>query len=319
MHSKKSSGVGHSCGKGKRVVRVPDLPAGMEELHKAVDADVGTVQEGVSPDSTEDQAEPMDRNEAVVEINAELRKQDGGNLRIGKIVDRVIGPAGRGNYGKHEIANLAADPDIMCTAEHLRQCWHYYRLMHDHGKRLSEFSMLKFGHLYQISRLLQLEDENSAEKIAIKVYAMANHAMDHGKGGKPMPAEALARAVTTEITGTRGRGDEAAPQKPVNKQPETDGLPTAADDHAVLNDNLGAIEVAAKRIASSDKYDHACVLQTNVEQVAQTYIAILGLIARHDPQSLAITDARKRIATLAKLVGLQVVDAGASAGNEVAL
>ena len=139
-----------------------------------------------------------EHGDAVKAINTELKKQDSSNLKVGEIVDRVIGPAGRADYGGRVIASLAANPDLMCSDEHLRRCWHYFRLMHDHGGALSErFPELRFGHYYQIARLLQLETEFTPKDVTTAIHAMAQKAMADGKGGKPMPADELARAVTT--------------------------------------------------------------------------------------------------------------------------
>ena len=57
-----------------------------------------------------------EHGDAVKAINTELKKQDSSNLKVGEIVDRVIGPAGRADYGGRVIASLAANPDLCSSA-----------------------------------------------------------------------------------------------------------------------------------------------------------------------------------------------------------
>lgn len=264
--------------------------------------------------SAERQLGALENGETVNAINAELLKQNKSRLKIGEIVDRAIGPKGRADYGASVIAGLAADPGLMCSGECLRKYWHYYRVVQEHGEMLTqEFPTLKYGHVYQISRLMQLEEEFGDDAATQAIMAMARHAMDHGKGGKPMPADALGKAVTTHIRSVKGHGPDAVAEA-VKDAEEPDALETA---HTALSDSLGTVQEAAERIAGSNQYNHACRLQANIDRISQAHIAILGHIVRHDPQSLAIPMARQRITALAGLVGLSVTEAGIAEGQEV--
>jgi hypothetical protein len=254
--------------------------------------------------------------DAVKAINVALQNQDTSNLKIGEIVDGVIGPAGRADYGAQVIARLAADPNLQCSAEHLRRCWHYYRLMLDHGAGLrDQFPGLKYGHYCQISRLLQLETEFSAAEVTNAVQAIAQKAVTDGKGGKPMSVDALGKAVATHLKSLKGRGLKPEEQDDNGNAEAEDPVEIA---HVALSDSIGAIREAAELIASSDRYDHACRLQTDVDRIADAHLALLGHIVRHDPQSIVIPAARKRIIALAGLVGLKVVEVGDTKQKEVA-
>ena len=157
--------------------------------------------------SSEQVVRPLDHDEAVEAINAVLKRQAKGNDAIGEIVDRQVGPDGRAGYGERIIASLAKDPDLMCSAEHLRRCWHYYRLMRQHGEGvLRLYPDLHFGHRYQISRLLQLGDDFGPDVVADAVSAMAQWARAEGKDDKPVSVDILAKAVTTHIKSLKGRG-----------------------------------------------------------------------------------------------------------------
>ena len=267
----------------------------MNNTHSAARKDIGGTRE---------------HGDAVKAINALLEQQDSSNLKIGEIVDRVIGPAGRADYGGQVIASLAANPDLMCSDEHLRRCWHYFRLMRDHGGVLrDQFPALRFGHYYQIARLLQLETEFTPENVTNAIRAMAQKAMAEGKGGKPMPADAVARAVTTHIKSLKGRGPAGYPseEKAADNTEKEDADKALETAHMVLSENIGAIQAAAVKIADCGRYDHACRLQTDVAHLAEAHIAILGHIVHHDPQSIVIAAARKSIIVLGELVGLKVV------------
>jgi hypothetical protein len=260
------------------------------------------------------QDETRKHGDAVKAINAALRNQNSSNLKIGEIVDGVIGPAGRADYGAQVIARLSADPNLQCSAEHLRRCWHYYRLIHDHGAGLRQFPDLKFGHCYQLSRLLQLESEFSADEVATAIRALAQKAVTDGKGGKPMSVDALGKAVATHLKSLKGRGLKPEEQDDNGNAEAEDPVEIA---HVALSDSIGAIREAAELIAGSDRYDHACRLQTDVDRIADAHLALLGHIVRHDPQSIVIAAARKRIVALAGLVGLTVVEAVATKQTEV--
>jgi hypothetical protein len=257
---------------------------------------------------------------AVQAINDELKKQNGSNLKIGEIVDGEIGPTGRADYGAGVIAGLAEDPDLQCGREHLRQCWHAFRLERDHGARLqAEFPCLRFGHLFQISRLLGLEEEFGTDAATEAVFNMAKKAMVEGKRGKPMPADALARAVTTHIKSVKGRGLGGKPDAHESKEKGGAEQERKAleDAHTALSVSIGAIHEAAGRISGSGRYDHAARLQTDVDRIAEAYAAVLGHIVRHDPESLVIPMSRRRIIALAELVGLKLIDTDASERKEV--
>ena len=262
---------------------------------------------------------PLAHDEAVKAINAELKPQDRGNYNIGEIVDRQVGPDGRADYGERVIAKLAEDPALMCSAEHLRRCWHYFRLDQEHGELRDEFPALKFGHLFQISRLLQLEGEFDASVVTDAIRFVAKQAMDRGKDGKPTPIDALARAVTTHIRSIKGRGNggTAEPaEEPDDVGGQEDETQATRDDFVALNDGIEVVQVAAGKIAGSRRYDHPAELQVNVARIAQAYLDILGHIVRHDPQSIIIPSARRCVRDLAALVGLTVVETEASEQQE---
>lgn len=263
--------------------------------------------------------------EAVELINGLLLKQDENRLEIGRIV--VVGVEADGGstvYGEDTIGSLVEEHDLQCTAEHLRKCWHYYRLMRDCGETLVvEHPTLKFGHLYQISRLYQLEEEHGAEVVAEAIRAMAHKAMADGKGGKPIPADALARAVTTHIKSLKRHGS-------ADRGGSGDGLQEGASaaqagspfivlSEAVAGLNQGISDALdlLPTVTADKEYRHAVALQTNVDRVAAMHVALLGHIVHHDPQSIVIPMARKRVIALAGLVGLTVVETGASEQKEV--
>jgi hypothetical protein len=202
----------------------------------------------------------------------------------------------------------------MCSGEHLRRCLHYYWLMREHGDALaSQYANLKYGHLYQISRLLQIEAGLGADEVTTAIHAMAHRAMADGKDGKPIPIEALARAVTTHLKSLKGRGDEhgVAHGSPAD---ERDAIQDAMD---ALTDGIGTVQEAADRISQSGQYRQAARLQADVERMAQAYIAMLSHVVTHDPQSMVIATARQRVVALARLVGLTVVESGAAEKVEV--
>ena len=262
----------------------------------------------------------IDHDDVVRAINNELERQDTCHLKIGEIVDQVVGPTGRADYGEQAIAKLAGDPALMCSGEHLRRCLHYYWLMRKHGEALaSQYASLKYGHLYQISRLLQLEAGLGADEVTTAIHAMAHKAM---ADGKPIPIEALARAVTTHIkslkrpvTAVRDGGGDGLQEESGAKAVD----PSVALVEAVagLNQAISDALAFVPTVTGDTRYRHAATLQTNAARVAALYTTLLGYIVTHDPQSLIIESARRSVIALATLVDLTVAESGAAEKSEV--
>ena len=252
-----------------------------------------------------------DVEQAVEAINAEIRKENRSRLKVGEIVENVVAAAGGTRYGEQTIAALARDPDLECSGEHLRKCWHSFLLQRDYGTKLdSEFPKLKFGHRYELSRFLMIDNGDIR---GTAILAMAKHAMDNGKGGEPMAADALARAVSTHLKSLKNGGNPAVPTDPDGQGEENDGKTDGGDDlddlYIAMTDGIAAVQEAASMIAESGEYHHAAQLQANVESIAQAHIRILAHIVEHDPDNDILVVARKRVTKLAEILGLKVGEA----------
>jgi hypothetical protein len=152
---------------------------------------------------------------------------------------------------------------------------------------------------------------------------MAKEAMDKGTDGKPMPTDKLARAVTTHIKSLKGKGrgvgdhGEAQGADENQNDDQNDERDAIKDVMDALGDAIGVVQKAAGRIIESGKYPpQAAGLQMDVDRIGQAHLDLLGLIVRHDPNSMVIPMARRRVVALAKVVGLAVVEPAASEQQE---
>ncbi|MEI6415204.1 MAG: hypothetical protein WCP34_13210, partial [Pseudomonadota bacterium] len=235
--------------------------------------------------------------ESTVErINAISKRFHGAQHEIGKIVDDIVAIKGGPAYGESTLDRLSKHPALECSREQLRRCWQYYRLSAEYGKELEKSaSSLKYSHLYQISRLLDINEEAVRREA---VLAMATKAV-----AERMTATAIANAVSTHLQSIgqalRGKG---ASGKAKAGQAE-DAANTA---FAVLRDTSETVVTAAEQIISAETIEHVAELRSATNRLGFAYVQLVAKLVPGDEDALA--DARKVAHALAAAIEVSSQD-----------
>ncbi len=235
----------------------------------------------------------------VKRINAIAQRFHGAQREIGKIVDDIVAVKGGPAYGESTLDRLSKHPALACSREQLRRCWQYYRLSAQYGKELEKTApSLKFSHLYQISRLLDIEDEQTQRGA---VLAMARKAAD-----EHMTATAIADAVSTHLKSL----GKAIRGKLTRKSVGNDTKEVSENDaYNALIDTSETVVMALQEITNNPKVGRVAELKLVANRLGFSYVQLVAkLFASGDEDITA--EAQKVIAALAAAVESAVTNEG---------
>jgi hypothetical protein len=207
--------------------------------------------------------------QAVSQINKILKREDGCHQQVGEHVDKVINERGGNGYGEETIESLAKHPGLNCSGEHLRRCWHYFQLMRDHEDAIKEVAPTRrYSHLYQISRLYRIEDE---EKRTEAILGTAKKAEDEG-----LTVTALRQTVTTHLKSLK----KCVRQRPTQNNEGGDGSKGKPDPYAAFPCTVDTLTEAVDAIAEhpAELADHAGDMNRMVNRLGAVYSKLIGLL-----------------------------------------
>ena len=242
----------------------------------------------------------------VKRINDASERAHDARLEIGKLVDGLVAVKGGTKYGESTLDRLAKHPALECSREQLRRCWQYYRLLARYGKELQKTApTLQYSHLYQLSRLLDIEDEKVQHEALV---AMVKKASD-----EHMTVTALANSVSTHLAslGKSIRGKPAADDaaKGTKNNAETDA-------YNALVDTSETVVIATQNIADKPEIGRVAELKLAANRLGFSYVQlVIKLMSIGDEDAMA--DARKVVEALAAAVDTAAnVERGAQHANK---
>jgi hypothetical protein len=237
---------------------------------------------------------------AVESINAEMRVVNGARLAIGKTVDALVQERGdESRYGEDTLGRLARHPRLGCCEENLRRYWHYYLLFKEYGNELRQVApSLSYSHHYQLSRILDTEDEDSQRAT---IVAMAKKAVDEG-----LTATELQQAISSHLDtmgkltrgGKKGREADCV----TTREPEADAYDALIEMSETVVKSMASIPTQPdlKRIGA---------LKCAANQLAFAYIQLVkALVGTGDAD--AMEDAKRVGESLAAAIADGKIDGG---------
>jgi hypothetical protein len=239
---------------------------------------------------------------AVESINAEMRVVNGARLAIGRIVDELVQERGdESRYGEDTLGRLSRHPNLGCCEENLRRYWHYYLLLKEYGDELRQVApSLSYSHHYQLSRILDTEDEDSQRET---IVALAKKAADEGLTATELQ-EAISAHLDTIGKLTGGGRKDREDDRMATSEPEDDA-------YDALIEMSETVVKAMASIPAQPDLKRVAALKCTANQLAFAYIQLVrALVGTGDAD--ALEDARKVGESLAATIANGKIDGGTS-------
>jgi hypothetical protein len=246
-----------------------------------------TIEKETSLDSADKTRFTKEEADVIRRINALATVVYENRQRIGKMIDDYIEKKGGVSYGDATLKRLANHPHLQCSEEQLRRCWQYYRLWAAYKKTLGKYQ-LPYSHLYQLSRMLTISDENVREEA---IHLMAAKAHD-----EKLTASKLEKQVSTHLKSlhrtNQGAGSSDQPEEGVPIAPPE----TVSDSFATASET---ILMLAQAVIKEDAMPFAKV-RAATNRLGFTYVELVKRLAAGDGD--VRTDVDKIIAELTKAI-----------------
>lgn len=241
---------------------------------------------------------------AVKAINETSRIGDSANRKIGKIVEELVEERGGITHGDQTLKRLALHPALRCSEEQLRRCWQYHRFLNFYSKELGKQARkLSYSHHYQLSRLLDIENEMTQQEA---VTAMAAQAVN-----EKFTVTDLQKAVSTHLKSLRkpkaGQSPDTKVAAEPNPAPELDG-------YEVLNDMSNTMVAATARIADNPSPSRLAELSRVVNRLGFAYVQLLTTLVAAGFED-AVDAAKKVIAAVEAAIDTKIAKGGATHVN----
>lgn len=228
---------------------------------------------------------------AVKVINKAGKTNDAANRVIGKVVAELVEERGGTAYGDQTLKRLVQHPALQCSEEQLRRCWQYHRFLGLYAKKLGKQARkLTYSHHYQLSRLLDIENEMAQQEA---VAAMAAQAVN-----EKFTVTDLQKAVSKRLV-EHGRKIKSNPKSP---QSEPDAF------EMLIDTSKNAVKAAAMIVKATD-VARIVEFRDTITSLGFTYVQLVAkLIAVGDID--AIDAAKNVIAAVEVAIGTNVTKGG---------
>ena len=222
-------------------------------------------------------------------------------FEIGRIADALVEEKGGTVYGESTLERLSQHPNLKCCYEELRRCWHFFQLKKLYGEQVKQVAPgLSYSHLYQLSRLLQVEDEKVQREA---VLAMAKKAADDG-----MNSTDLGNSVTNhlEFLGI------AARRKPKRKDTGETTAPEEQESdvcYAALAETTETLVLATGMIVAAKGVERVAEVRNATNRLGFAYVQLVRKLVGSGDVDASI-DARKVADSLADAIAARNANEG---------